>query len=122
MENKRDSNREQGETINPVNNNTNNNSRAALPDDLEKQAEQEMRNLINSMKEENQSTPEAQIKRLINTTFINPYEIFSLTPDASEEDIKRKYRAMSLLVHPDKNQDPNAADAFHSNIIFNFST
>jgi DnaJ-class molecular chaperone len=84
-----------------------------IQEDREKQAEIEMRNLIDEMKESNTMTPSAQIKRLLNTSFINPYEILMLTPDASEEDIKKQYRTLSLLVHPDKNIETTAADAFH---------
>lgn len=79
----------------------------------EKVAEEELKKLINENKEENILTSEYQIKRLINTNFSNPYDILQLTTDCSEEMIKKQYRKLSLLVHPDKNTDEKAADAFH---------
>jgi DnaJ family protein C protein 8 len=82
--------------------------------DREKQAELEMKKLLNELHSEtNKMTSSYQIKRLLNTSFINPYEILMLTPDSSDDEIKKQYRTISLLVHPDKNQDPSAADAFH---------
>lgn len=32
--------------------------------------------------------------------------------DATEDDIKDRYRKLSSLVHPDKSRDPRARDAF----------
>ena len=36
-----------------------------------------------------------------------------LTAQANEEDLKKQYRAYSLLLHPDRCKDPRAKDAFH---------
>jgi hypothetical protein len=127
MENKS----EQKDITNPVSNsNTNSNSKSDIDssnqqDDKDKQSENEMRNLINDIfKSDNETmTSSHQIKRLLNGTFINPFETLMLTPDASEEEIKKQYRTISLLVHPDKNQqDPSASDAFHGNILLTYST
>ncbi|KXJ17105.1 DnaJ-like subfamily C member 8 [Exaiptasia diaphana] len=35
---------------------------------------------------------------------LNPYEVLQLLPDSSEEDLKKQYRKLSFLVHPDKNR------------------
>ena len=34
-------------------------------------------------------------------------------PEASEPEIKKKFRMLSILVHPDKCRHEKAADAFH---------
>lgn len=50
-----------------------------------------------------------QIERLTrpgSTYFnLNPYEVLQLSTDAKEDEIKKQYRKLSFLVHPDKNRD-----------------
>lgn len=54
-------------------------------------------------------TSEQQIERLLRpgaTYFnLNPFEVLQLEPDTPVEQIKKKYRSLSILVHPDKNPD-----------------
>ncbi|KAJ8869276.1 hypothetical protein PR048_030848 [Dryococelus australis] len=54
-------------------------------------------------------TPKQQIERLLrpgSTYFnLNPFEVLQVDPDASVDEVKKKYRRLSILVHPDKNQD-----------------
>uniref|UniRef100_R4G5E9 Putative molecular chaperone dnaj superfamily n=3 Tax=Rhodnius TaxID=13248 RepID=R4G5E9_RHOPR len=54
-------------------------------------------------------TPKQQIDRLLrpgSTYFnLNPFEVLQVDPDVTLEDAKKKYRRLSILVHPDKNQD-----------------
>lgn len=40
------------------------------------------------------------------------YEVLGVTPDASAEEIERAYRERVLETHPDRNDDPDAADQF----------
>jgi len=53
-------------------------------------------------------TPTAQIERLTKPghTYrnLNPFEVLQVDPDTSIEEVKKKFRRMSILVHPDKNQ------------------
>jgi len=53
-------------------------------------------------------TPAAQIERLTKPghTYrnLNPFEVLQVDPDTSIDDVKKKFRRMSILVHPDKNQ------------------
>lgn len=54
-------------------------------------------------------TSDQQIKRLLrpgSTYFnLNPFEVLQIEPDTPVDQIKKKYRSLSILVHPDKNQD-----------------
>ena len=53
------------------------------------------------------------MQRLLSTTFVNPYDILEVGAEASEEEIKKKFRMLSILVHPDKCRHEKASDAFH---------
>lgn len=54
-------------------------------------------------------TSEQQINRLLrpgSTYFnLNPFEVLQIEPDLTVDQIKKRYRSLSFLVHPDKNQD-----------------
>lgn len=54
-------------------------------------------------------TPKQQIERLMRpgSTYLNlnPFEVLQVDPETPIDDIKKKYRRLSILVHPDKNQD-----------------
>nr|GMD64858.1 J domain-containing protein spf31-like [Ipomoea batatas] len=43
---------------------------------------------------------------------LNPFEYLNLSFDSSLDDVKRQYRKLSLLVHPDKCKHPQAKEAF----------
>lgn len=52
-------------------------------------------------------TPKQQIERLLrpgSSYFnLNPFEVLHVDCDATIDEIKKKYRRLSILVHPDKN-------------------
>ena len=52
-------------------------------------------------------TPTQQIDRLLRpgSTYrnLNPFEVLQIDPHTKMDEIKKKYRRMSILVHPDKN-------------------
>ncbi|KAM9319337.1 dnaJ homolog subfamily C member 8 [Gastrophryne carolinensis] len=54
-------------------------------------------------------TPKQQIERLTrpgSTYFnLNPFEVLQIDPEATDEELKKRFRQLSILVHPDKNQD-----------------
>ncbi|XP_018621402.1 dnaJ homolog subfamily C member 8 [Scleropages formosus] len=54
-------------------------------------------------------TSKQQIDRLLrpgSSYFnLNPFEVLQIDPDVTDEDIKKRFRQLSILVHPDKNQD-----------------
>ncbi|KAK2114100.1 DnaJ (Hsp40), sub C, member 8 [Saguinus oedipus] len=50
-----------------------------------------------------------QIERLTHpgsSYFIfNPFEVLQIDPEVTDEEIKKRFQQLSILVHPDKNQD-----------------
>jgi len=54
-------------------------------------------------------TSDKQIERLTKPGSkylnLNPYEVLQISPKATEDEIKKKFRQLSILVHPDKNPE-----------------
>lgn len=54
-------------------------------------------------------TSEQQIDRILRpgSTYLNlnPFEVLQLEPESNVEDARKKYKKLSLLIHPDKNPD-----------------
>ncbi|XP_066573557.1 dnaJ homolog subfamily C member 8 isoform X1 [Amia ocellicauda] len=54
-------------------------------------------------------TPKQQIERLTRPGAsyfnLNPFEVLQLDPEITDDEIKKRFRQLSILVHPDKNQD-----------------
>ena len=57
---------------------------------------------------------DAEVDRILACFKLNPYEHLGVRFDACEEDINKKYRQISLLVHPDKCTHPRAKEAFET--------
>jgi len=55
---------------------------------------------------------ELEVERILKAFKLNPYEILDISEDATPEDIKKKYRQLSLFIHPDKTTHARAPDAF----------
>ena len=87
---------------NTLNNpNTNNNIINQPKTQVEKEimAEKEYKNLLNELHEINaggQMTAQAQIKRLLGTTFINPYDVLMLSGIATEEEVRKQYKQVII--------------------------
>lgn len=58
------------------------------------------------------SGPE-EVDRMLSSPKDSHFELFKLPPYATEELIKKHYKKLSVLIHPDKCQHDGAADAFH---------
>ncbi|KAJ6778005.1 J DOMAIN-CONTAINING PROTEIN SPF31-LIKE, partial [Salix koriyanagi] len=53
-----------------------------------------------------------EVTRILSCFKLNPFEYLNLPFEATPEDIKKQYRKLSLLVHPDKCKHPQAKEAF----------
>ncbi|KAH7414502.1 hypothetical protein DE146DRAFT_600991 [Phaeosphaeria sp. MPI-PUGE-AT-0046c] len=53
-----------------------------------------------------------EIDRIRAVFSLDAYAVLGLQPGVPESDIKKVYRAKSLLIHPDKTKNPLAPDAF----------
>lgn len=102
-----------------------------LESDAERRAEEkrekeakERRERIQSEKtkkytEQKLGTSTEQMERLLQRNYkfknLNPFHVLQLDIDATVEDIKFRYKKLSILTHPDKNQGvPNADEAFEA--------
>ncbi|XP_074584547.1 J domain-containing protein spf31-like [Curcuma longa] len=53
-----------------------------------------------------------EVTRILSCFKLNPFEHLNLSFDSSVDEVKKQYRRMSLLVHPDKCKHPQAKEAF----------
>ncbi|XVF05071.1 hypothetical protein REPUB_Repub05bG0139700 [Reevesia pubescens] len=53
-----------------------------------------------------------EVVRILSCFKLNPFEFMKLPFDSSPEDVKKQYRKLSLMVHPDKCKHPQAKEAF----------
>jgi DnaJ-domain-containing protein 1 len=87
-------------------------------EEKERLAENEIKSLLEEMKVGQPMTVQWHIKRLLNTNFISPYEVLNLSNEVTEEEVKKQFRQMTMLLHPDKCSDPNATQSFSSNFSY----
>jgi len=55
---------------------------------------------------------ELEVDRILNAFKLNPYDILDIDESVTTEGIKKRYRQLSLFIHPDKTPHPRAPDAF----------
>ncbi|KAK4369601.1 hypothetical protein RND71_013393 [Anisodus tanguticus] len=53
-----------------------------------------------------------EVNRILSCFKLNPFDYLNLPFDSSIDEVKRQYRKLSLLVHPDKCKHPQAKEAF----------
>lgn len=53
-----------------------------------------------------------EVARILSCFKLNPFEYLNLRFDSTPEEIKKQYRKLSLMVHPDKCKHPQAKEAF----------
>lgn len=53
-----------------------------------------------------------EVLRILSCFKLNPFEHLNLSFDSSPDDVKKQYRKISLMVHPDKCKHPQAKEAF----------
>nr|CAB3501346.1 unnamed protein product [Digitaria exilis] len=53
-----------------------------------------------------------EVLRILGCFKLNPFEHLKLSFDSSPNEVKKQYRKLSLLVHPDKCKHPQAQEAF----------
>ncbi|CAB3374143.1 Hypothetical predicted protein [Cloeon dipterum] len=58
------------------------------------------------------TTGDEAMKRLLSCRGKDPYSILGVAPTCTDDDIKRYYKRQAFLVHPDKNSQPGAEEAF----------
>lgn len=68
----------------------------------------------NKMKklQENKGTPEEIIERLTSKPYDSAFYALGISPEATENEITKQYRKLSVLIHPDKCKLEQASDAF----------
>jgi DnaJ family protein C protein 8 len=76
----------------------------------------------NAIKKQRESlgTSQDQMERLLQPNFewrnLNPFYVLHLQSNASEEDISRRYKGLSLLLHPDKNSGTERAQLAYDQV------
>eukprot|EP00980_Cylindrotheca_fusiformis_P009146 scaffold1992_cov113-Cylindrotheca_fusiformis.AAC.11 len=87
-----------------------------------KQDDAEQKAPTNAIKNDRQAlgTFEDQTERLLQKNYewrnLNPFYVLQLPENASENDISRRYKALSLMLHPDKNGGSERAQLAYDQI------
>ncbi|KAF8071837.1 hypothetical protein FPV67DRAFT_1412529 [Lyophyllum atratum] len=55
---------------------------------------------------------EVEVERILKAFKFNPYDILDIEETSTQEEIKRRYRQLSLFIHPDKTPHARAPEAF----------
>lgn len=88
--------------------------------ELEADAKPEATNAIKNHKTD-LGTAASQIERILPENYfwhnLNPFRVFDISHTASQEEISRRYKALSLLLHPDKNPGLNRAQEAYDEVL-----
>ncbi|KAF5382008.1 hypothetical protein D9615_004447 [Tricholomella constricta] len=55
---------------------------------------------------------EVEVERILKAFKFNPYDILDIEESSTQEEVKRRYRQLSLFIHPDKTPHARAPEAF----------
>ncbi|KAF9644888.1 DnaJ-domain-containing protein [Thelephora ganbajun] len=55
---------------------------------------------------------DVEVERILKAFKLNPYDIIDIDESATVEEVKKRYRQLSLFIHPDKTQHARAPEAF----------
>jgi len=55
---------------------------------------------------------ELEVERILKAFKLNPYDILDVDEKIPAEGVKKKYKQLSLFIHPDKTSHPRAPEAF----------
>ncbi|KAF5380243.1 hypothetical protein D9757_008206 [Collybiopsis confluens] len=55
---------------------------------------------------------EVEVERILKAFKLNPYDMLDIDVGATEEVVKKRYKKLSLFIHPDKTSHPRAPEAF----------
>ncbi|KAF5367557.1 hypothetical protein D9758_003643 [Tetrapyrgos nigripes] len=53
-----------------------------------------------------------EVERILKSFKLNPYDVLDIDESATQEGVKKKYRQLSLFIHPDKAKHERAPEAF----------
>ncbi|THH07364.1 hypothetical protein EW145_g3432 [Phellinidium pouzarii] len=73
-------------------------------------ADRELEKLLN--REASALNREMECERILKAFKLNPYELLDIDENATPEAIKKRYRQLSLFIHPDKTSHARAPEAF----------
>lgn len=63
--------------------------------------------------EENKSTEISKlIDQILSTRDSNHYKVMNISPDSELREVKERFKKVSKVLHPDKNKDPRAHEAY----------
>ncbi|EJD06455.1 DnaJ-domain-containing protein [Fomitiporia mediterranea MF3/22] len=71
---------------------------------------EELEKLLN--REASALNRELEVERILKAFKLNPYEILDIDESIPTEQVKRRYRQLSLFIHPDKTPHKRAPEAF----------
>ncbi|KIK69247.1 hypothetical protein GYMLUDRAFT_641301 [Collybiopsis luxurians FD-317 M1] len=55
---------------------------------------------------------EVEVERILKAFKLNPYDVLDMDVGVTEEEVKKRYKKLSLFIHPDKAPHPRAPEAF----------